>query len=59
MSLPIREHAWGHVTMDLYCGVTLPKTKDGDIAILVAVDELTKMTHFEPCRNQSGAHEIA
>ena len=55
--LLIPNHPWEWVTADRI--TNLPKTKRGHTAILVVVDRLTKMAHFAPCKNQSGAKEVA
>ena len=44
--LPIPEKRWQQVTIDLI--TQLPKTKNGNDAIVVFVDKLTKMVHYAP-----------
>jgi len=56
MPLPIPSYPWEWVTADRI--TNLPKAKRGHTAILVVVDRLTKMAHFAPCKNQSGATEV-
>ena len=47
-SLPIPEWKWEHVTMDFVVG--LPRTQQGNDAVWVIVDRLTKSAHFLPIK---------
>lgn len=42
--------------MDLI--TSLPKTHDGNDAIIVFVDRLSKMVHFQPCVTEVGAEDV-
>ena len=55
--LPIPAFRWQSVSMDFI--TDLPKTAAGHTAILVCVDRLSKMVHFAPCWNDTGAQEFA
>eukprot|EP00878_Enallax_costatus_P026134 GHUV01028017.1.p1 GENE.GHUV01028017.1~~GHUV01028017.1.p1 ORF type:complete len:413 (-),score=20.68 GHUV01028017.1:641-1879(-) len=55
LSIPGRR--WETVTMDMITG--LPETEDGNDAIMVFVDKLSKMTKIVACRTSDGAMEIA
>ncbi len=55
--LPIPEKPWSTVTMDLI--VALPPTRDGNTAIAVFVDKLTKMIHIVPTTVENDAPELA
>ena len=48
--LPIPGEAWEFVMADLI--TQLPMTKNGNTAIFVVVDKLTKMTHFSACSTE-------
>ena len=48
---------WQHVSLDFI--VSLPTTTRGNDAVLVFVDKLSKMTHFEPCKTTITAEETA
>ena len=48
---------WQHVSLDFI--VALPTTTRGNDAVLVFVDKLSKMTHFEPCKTTITATETA
>ncbi|CAI7869348.1 unnamed protein product [Closterium sp. NIES-54] len=51
------ERPWQQVTMDFVTG--MPARPSGNDAVLVAVDRLTKMAHFAPCRTTITAKETA
>ncbi|GJP40371.1 hypothetical protein CLOM_g24641 [Closterium sp. NIES-68] len=51
------QRPWQHVTMDFVTG--LPAGPNGNDAVLVVVDRLTKMSHFAPCRTTITAEETA
>ena len=55
--LPIPERPWQQVTMDLI--THLPRTKDGNDAIVVFVDKLTKMIHCCPTVTTISAPQLA
>ncbi len=55
--LPVPEHRWQSVTVDLTVG--LPQTKSGKDGVLVFVDRLTKYAHFVPVRSSMGAKDFA
>src|SRR5215208_1040389 len=55
LKLPTKN--WQQVSMDLI--VTLPKTKAGFDAIVVFVDQLSKMVHFAPVKTTITAPELA
>lgn len=55
--LPIPERRWATVTMDFI--VDLPITDNGQNAILVFCDKLTKMGHFVPCKTTCDAVEAS
>ena len=55
--LPIPEKRWQQVTMDLI--TQLPKSKQGNDAIVVFVDKLTKMVHYAPTQTSVDAVELA
>ncbi|GJP50651.1 hypothetical protein CLOM_g9791, partial [Closterium sp. NIES-68] len=48
---------WLHVTMDFVTG--LPAGSSGNDAVLVVIDQLTKMAHLAPCRTTITAEETA
>lgn len=55
--LEIPEWKWDHITMDFVTG--LPKTKQGNTAIWVIVDRLTKCAHFIPIHITYGSEKLA
>ena len=55
--LRIPSASWESVGMDFI--VHLPKTRNGHTAIVVWVDRLTKMVHFEPTYTSVTAEEVA
>jgi transposase InsO family protein len=55
--LPVPEHRWQSVTVDLTVG--LPRTKSGKDGVLVFVDRLTKYAHFVPASTSMGAKDFA
>ncbi len=55
--LPIPEKRWQQVTLDLI--TQLPKTKNGNDAIVVFVDKLTKMVHYAATRTDIDAVQLA
>ncbi|CAM6084532.1 unnamed protein product [Calypogeia fissa] len=55
--LPILEHRWEHVTLDLV--TALPTTSQGHNAIVVFVDKLSKMIHTRPTTEKVTAPEVA
>jgi hypothetical protein len=55
--LPIPHQKWWTVTMDFV--VELPPTPNGNNAILVFVDKLTKMIHLAPTTTNCNAQEAA
>ena len=54
--LPIPGKPWDHVTLDMI--VKLPKSQGFD-SILVVVDQLTKMAHFIPTKEEVTAKDVA
>jgi hypothetical protein len=56
-SLPIPYRRWLEITMDLI--TQLPVTKDGNDAIVVWVDKLSKMVHYAATRTTITAPELA
>ena len=46
--LPITEWKWDKVSMDFITG--FPKTQNGNDAIFVVIDRLSKVAHFLPIR---------
>ena len=55
--LPVPSRRWGSVSMDMIVG--LPTTRQGNNAILVFVDRLTKMCHLVPCKHTLTAPQCA
>ena len=55
--LQIPDGLWSSVSMDLI--TQLPQTHDGNTAIIVFVDRLSKMTVLAPTKTQIGAKEFA
>ena len=56
-SLPIPTRNWQQIYMDFI--VQLPKTKHGYDAIVVFVDRLSKMAHFQPTTTTATAPDVA
>ena len=54
--LPIPDRPWSSISMDFVTG--LPWS-DGNDAIWVVVDRLTKIRHFVPCRTTTSAPDLA
>ena len=48
---------WQRVTVDVI--TDLPETRAGHTAFVVFVDRLSKMVHFAPCWNDTGAEKFA
>jgi hypothetical protein len=55
--LEIPERRWDVVSMDLI--TSLPVTKNGNDAIVVFVDKLSKMTHIAACKTSVSAEQLA
>lgn len=55
--LPIPDSKWTHLSMDFI--TNLPETLNGDDAIFVVVDRLTKQAHFIVCKTTATAKDIA
>ena len=55
--LPIPSRNWQQITMDFI--VRLPKTKNGSDAIVVFVDRMSKMVHFQAMTTNATAPEVA
>jgi hypothetical protein len=55
--IPIPGRRWEVVTLDLITG--LPPTEEGNDAIAVFVDKLSKMVHLVACHETDGALEVA
>ncbi len=55
--IPAPTHRWQQVTMDLI--THLPASQQGNDAIFVVVDRLSKFARFIPCRTTSTAADIA
>ena len=55
--LPVPALKWDSVTMDLI--TCLPKSAKGHDAIVVFVDRLTKMVHFQPCSTTCTGLDLA
>jgi hypothetical protein len=55
--LPIPGRRWEVVSLDLITG--LPTTEEGNDAIAVFVDKLSKMVHLVACHETDGALEVA
>ena len=55
--LPIPERRWQQVTMDLI--TQLPKSRNGNDAIVVFIDKLTKMVHYAATKTTVDAVELA
>jgi len=55
--LPIPEWKWDKVQMDLITG--LPKSQKGHDAILVVIDQLSKVAHFLPVKETITASQLA
>lgn len=55
--LPIPDHPWQQVTMDLI--TQLPKSRQGNDAIVVFVDKLSKMVHFVATKTAVTAPQLA
>ena len=53
----IPDRPWECISMDLI--TSLPTTKDGNDAIIVWVDKLTKMVHLTACRTDINAEQYA
>ena len=54
--LEIHDHPWQHLTMDFVAGIP---EDSGFNAILMVVDQLTKMRHLVPCCDTFAAHDLA
>jgi hypothetical protein len=48
---------WGDIVMDLVVG--LPRTWRGEDAVLVVLDQLSKVAHFIPIRTTEFASDLA
>jgi hypothetical protein len=55
--LPVPETRWDTVSMDFI--TQLPVTKQGNDAIMVVVDKLSKQAHFMPTKTSVSAPEVA
>jgi len=55
--LPIPDHPWQQVTMDLI--TQLPKSRQGNDAIVVFVDKLSKMVHLVATKTEVTAPQLA
>lgn len=55
--LPIPEHPWSHIAMDLI--THLPKTKNNHDAVAVFVDRFSKVAQFIPCKTTCSASDLA
>jgi hypothetical protein len=55
--LPIPKKPWCSLSLDFVTG--LPKTRNGEDAILVVVDRFSKMVHLFPCTTKATADQIA
>jgi hypothetical protein len=55
--LHILEWKWEHISMDFVTG--LPKALNGQDAIWVVVDQLTKSTHFIPFKTTCTMDQVA
>ncbi len=55
--LPVPEHRWQVVTMDLI--TQLPRTPSGNDAIVVFVDKFSKMVHYAPTTTTVTAPQLA
>jgi len=55
--LPIPSRNWQQITMDFI--IRLPKTRNGFDAIVVFVDRLSKMVHFQAMKTEDTAPEVA
>jgi hypothetical protein len=51
-TIPIPEHPWKQIGVDVCC---LPKTEEGYVAMVVAVDYFTKWVEAEPIRDKTAA----
>ena len=60
-SLPVPTHRWKDLSMDFVTGLPLSADWKGDSydSILVIVDRLTKMVHYEPVKVTINAPELA
>ena len=56
-SLPIPEWKWEHITMDFVVG--LPKTLQGNDAVWVIMDRLTKSAYFLPIEITYSLNKLA
>ena len=56
-SLPIPEWKWEHITMDFVVG--LPRTQQGNDAVWVIVERLTKSAHFLPIKITYSLNKLA
>ena len=54
--LPISKKNWDEISMDLI--VQLPKTKNGNDVIVVFVDRMSKMVHFQVTKSNTTAPDI-
>ena len=48
--LPVPSRCWQHVSLDLI--TALPASRQGNNAVMVLVDSLSKMAHFAPCKKK-------
>src|SRR4051812_21442443 len=51
-TIPIPEHPWKQIGVDV---CSLPKTEEGYVAMVVAVDYFTKWVEAEPIRDKTAA----
>ncbi len=60
-SLPMPMHRWKDLSMDFVTGLPVSTNRNGETydSILVIVDRLTKMVHYEPVKVTIDASDIA